>query len=89
MKTPIHKAPIGDKTVYLERVGIWYDQPTDQIRITIPGSGWFHTTVNDNPKSARGHRNLFAKLARALKEAGAPHPEFDETEAIKTPSEAG
>jgi hypothetical protein len=87
MKTPIRKAPTGGKTIYLENVGVWYDAPNGQIHMTVPGSGWFHTTVSDNPDSARGHRNLFAKLARALKEAGAPHPDFDESEAAKAPPE--
>jgi len=46
----------------------------------LPNSGWFHTTVNNNPTSKRGHPNLFAKLSRALKEAGAPSPDIESDE---------
>jgi hypothetical protein len=52
--------------------------------MTAPGSDWFHTTVNDNPNSKRGHHSLFGMLARALKEAGAPHPEVKDAEADET-----
>ena len=65
----------GGKTVYLEKVGIWWDEPRGKIHITIldgpPGS---HTTVNADPKSVRGNANLFYKLAKCLREVGAPHP---------------
>ena len=75
----------GDKTVYLN-VGVWYDAKTDQIRLTLPHSGWFHTTVKRNAESKRGHPNLFAKLARALKEAGAPHPDEGASQVPLAPS---
>jgi hypothetical protein len=48
------------------------------IHMTLPHSGWFHTTVVDKPDSKRGHPNLFAKLTRALREAGVPAPEHVE-----------
>ncbi len=48
--------------------------------MTAPGTGWFHTTVNDSPNSKRGHHSLFGMLTRALKEAGAPHPVVTEAE---------
>jgi hypothetical protein len=73
----IRKSEKGGNTVYLN-MGVWYDQDSDQIRMTLPRSGWFHTTVNNDPLSKRGHPNLYAKLSRALKEAGAPHPEISE-----------
>jgi hypothetical protein len=73
----IRRSERGGKSAYLD-VGIWYDQQTDQIHMTVRNSGWFHTTVDRDPTSKRGHPNLFAKLSRALKEAGAPHPEAPE-----------
>jgi len=73
MDSGIRKSGRGDKTVYAE-MGIWYDATTDQIRLSIPRSDWFVTTVRRDPKGKRGHPNLFAKLARCLKEAGAPYP---------------
>lgn len=79
MSDDIRKSEKGGNAVYLN-VGIWYDKGSDQIRITLPRSGWFHTTVNNDPKSKRGHPNLYSKLARALKEAGAPYPEIEEAE---------
>jgi len=62
------------KSVYLE-VGIWFDEGQGQIHMTAKNVAGFHTTVNGNPNSVRGHPNLFNKLAACLKEAGAPAPE--------------
>lgn len=69
----IRKSEKGGNTAYLN-VGIWYDADQGHIHITLPNSGWFHTTVNNNEGSKRGHPNLYGKLARALKEAGVPGP---------------
>jgi hypothetical protein len=66
------------KTVYA-KVGVWYDEEQGHIHITIPESGWFHTTVNANEGSKRCHKNLFAKLGRLLREQGAPTPPKDMT----------
>jgi hypothetical protein len=63
------------KSVYLD-IGISYDENQGHIHITAKGVKWFHTTVTDNPASKRGHPNLFMKLAKCLKESGAPHPEI-------------
>ena len=63
------------KSVYLD-VGIWYDEQQGHIHITAKNVHGFHTTINDNAESKRGHPNLFMKLAKCLKEAGAPHPEI-------------
>jgi hypothetical protein len=68
----IRKSDKG-KTAYLN-VGVWYDAETGHIHMTLPHTGWFHTTVNADPTSKRGHPNLYSKLARALKEAGVPAP---------------
>lgn len=79
MHDDIRLSEKGGKTAYLN-MGVWLDQETGHIHMTLPRSGWFHTTVNDNPDSKRGHQNLYAKLARALKEAGAPYPKTDEVD---------
>jgi hypothetical protein len=73
MQSDISKSEKGGNTAYLN-VGVWYDAATGHIHMTLPHSGWFHTTVTSDPKSKRGHPNLFAKLARALKDAGVPYP---------------
>lgn len=73
MANDIRKSERGGNTAYLN-VGIWYDAENDSIHITLPHSGWFHTTVNGNERSKRGHPNLYSKLVRALREAGVPGP---------------
>ncbi|NIY79602.1 hypothetical protein HCZ23_08975 [Celeribacter sp. HF31] len=73
----IRKSEKGDKAVYMD-MGVWYDEKTGHIHLTVPKSGWFHTTVNLNEESKRGHPNLYMKLARALREAGATAPELVE-----------
>jgi len=60
-------------SVYLD-IGIWYDEEQGHIHLTAKDVKGFHTTVGNDPSSKRGHPNLFAKLAKCLKEAGAPHP---------------
>jgi len=79
MLTDIRKSESGGNTAYLN-VGVWFDPETGHIHITLPHSGWFHTTVTADADSKRGHPNLFAKLARALKEAGVPHPAIGEAD---------
>ena len=74
MDDDIRKAEHGDNTAYLN-IGAWYDAATGHIHLTLPHSGWFHTTVCGDTASKRGHPNLYAKLARALKQAGVPGPE--------------
>jgi len=78
MQSDIRKSDKGGNTAYLN-VGAWLDPKTGHIHLTLPNSGWFHTTVNDKLDSKRGHPNLYGKLARALKEAGVPHPDIDES----------
>lgn len=60
--------------VYLE-MGVWYDKDQGHIHLTAKNVHGFHTTVSGDPASKRGHPNLFNKLARVLKNAGAPYPE--------------
>ncbi|HSI39977.1 MAG TPA: hypothetical protein VLA00_05445 [Xanthobacteraceae bacterium] len=78
MADDIRKSEKGGNTAYLN-IGAWYDADTGHIHLTLPHSGWFHTTVTGNETSKRGHPNLYAKLARALKEAGVPAPDVPET----------
>jgi hypothetical protein len=77
MPSDIRKSETGDNTAYLN-VGIWYDRETGHIHMTLPHSDWFHTTVVQDADSKRGHPNLYAKLSRALQEAGVPGPEIVE-----------
>jgi hypothetical protein len=73
VESDIRKSERGGNTAYLN-IGVWYDRTTGHIHMTLPHSGWFHTTVT-NDAGKRGHPNLFGKLARAMKEAGVPGPE--------------
>ncbi|RUT96516.1 hypothetical protein EOD23_30410 [Mesorhizobium sp. USDA-HM6] len=79
MVDDIRKSEKGGNTAYLS-VGAWYNAETGHIHLTLPHSGWFHTTVNADEGSKRGHPNLYRKLARALKEAGVPGPDVVETD---------
>lgn len=72
---PIRRSEKGGHTIYME-VGVWYSPETEHIHLTVPGSGWFHTTINNHPGSKRRHSNLFGKLARALSGVGAPSPDL-------------
>lgn len=78
MQSDIRKSEKGN-TAYLN-LGIWFDRDTGHIHLTLPHSGWFHTTVVGDAESKRGHPNLYNKLARALKEAGVPGPELTESD---------
>ena len=64
MSEPIRRSEKGGNTAY-SNVGIWYEEGTGQIHMTVPGSGWFHTTVNDSPRSKRGHHSLFGMASLA------------------------
>ena len=65
------------KSVYLE-VGIWWDEAQGHIHLTAKNVPGFHTTVGNDPTGKRGHPNLFMKLAKVLRDAGAPHPAITE-----------
>ena len=62
------------KTVRLD-VGIWWNPETDHIHISAKDQ--FISTVCAKEGSARCHPNLYRKLARALRDAGRPHPQID------------
>ncbi len=73
MTEDIRKSEKGGNTAYLN-IGAWYDETTGHIHLTLPRSGWFHTTVNAKIGSERCHKNLYNKLAKALHKAGVPAP---------------
>jgi hypothetical protein len=79
MPKDIRKSEKGGNTAYLN-IGVWYEAETGQIHVTLPHTGWFHTTVSTNPKSKRFHRSLLAQLARAMKEAGVPYPDVSDAD---------
>ncbi|KKW89720.1 hypothetical protein [Sphingobium chungbukense] len=60
------------KTVKLD-CGIWYNDESGHIHIAAAGA--FISTVSNDPKSKRYHPNLYRKMAKALRDAGAPAPE--------------
>ena len=70
----MRKSKGGGKTVYLDNVGIWWNEDQNNIHITVRGTAGFHSTVSGNPDRKRGNPNLFYKLARCLRAVGAPHP---------------
>lgn len=60
---------MSTKTVTL-KINVWYD--SEKREITLAGDGLTATTVNNNPNSERCHRNLYSKLSKILRDAGAP-----------------
>ena len=64
-------------SVYME-VGIWWNKAQGHIHLTAKNVDGFHTTVSNDTTSKRGHPNLFRKLAKVLRDAGAPHPAIEE-----------
>ena len=60
-------------SIYFE-IGVWYDETQESVHVTAPGIPGFHTTVRQDPKLKRGHPNLFDKLAKCLRDEGAPAP---------------
>jgi len=66
----------GRKTASLE-LNLWFNEKNQSIDLATKDLNGFVSTVNAKPGSKRRHPNLFWKLARCLKEAGAPHPEIE------------
>ena len=60
-------------SVYLE-IGVWYKEETGSIHIASNDVPDFHTTVRADAKLKRGHPNMFRKLAKILRDSGAPAP---------------
>ncbi|MCY3627940.1 MAG: hypothetical protein F4223_00795 [Rhodobacteraceae bacterium] len=78
MPEKVRKAKNG-KTIYFQ-ISAWYNEENDRIHITSgskKGAKGFITTVNADPKSKRGHPNLFKKLAKFLREHDVPAPDID------------
>lgn len=59
------------KSVTLE-VRVWWDPKSRYIKIA--GPALTASTVSNDPGSERYHPNLFKKLAKVLRDAGAPAP---------------
>ncbi len=62
------------KAAYLENVSVWFNEDQDHIHIAVSDLEYFHTTVNSDAASKRGHPNLFPTLFKALRDAGVSHP---------------
>lgn len=62
---------MSQKTAY-PKIGVWFDSAAGDIHLSIEGQGL--STVNSNASSKRGNPHLFNKLAKALRDAGMPHP---------------
>ena len=54
-------------------IGVWFDAKRNCIKIQSDDAG-FITTVRADPSLKRGHPNLFRKLAKILRDNGAPAP---------------
>ena len=57
------------RTVYVH-VGIWHDKKTGHIHIACPQEGSLHSTISNDTKSVRYHKNLFEKLKKILVREG-------------------
>lgn len=75
MEGDIYLSKRGGKTV-IAKFGVWYTPETGHIHFSVPSSDWLITTVCNESGSKRYHPNLYRKLARLLKENGAPYPEL-------------
>ena len=63
------------RPVYVD-VGIWFSEVTGDVHLAVSGFKNAHVTVTNKPTSAQGHPELYRKLARVLKDAGAPCPDL-------------
>jgi hypothetical protein len=59
------------KSINLE-LRVWYDEKSRYIKLAV--KGLTASTLSNGPASKRYHRNLFRKLAAALREGGATGP---------------
>lgn len=62
------------KTVRFD-VGIWFNADSGHIHMAAKDA--FISTVSNDPASKRYHPNLYRKMAKALRDAGAPAPQED------------
>jgi hypothetical protein len=59
-------------------VRVWYDPNSRHIKLA--GQGLTASTVSNDPKSVRYDPNLYKKLTKLLRDAGAPAPPVGEVE---------
>jgi hypothetical protein len=62
---------MSGKSISLD-LRVWYDEKSRHIKLA--GKGLTASTVSNDPLSKRYHPNLYRKLTKCLREAGAPAP---------------
>lgn len=67
----------SDKKTISFPVSVWFVPETGQFHIARPTRDDCVTTVNADPRSARGHPHLFSKLSSIMQEHGAPGPQAE------------
>ena len=72
---------MADKSIKLD-LRVWYDEKSRHIKLA--GKGLTASTVSNDPASDRYHPNLYRKLAKALRDAGAPVPILERRDADTT-----
>jgi len=72
MPETLRKSGPGNKVHF--GIGVWFDAKLNCIKIQSDDAG-FITTVRADPSLKRGHPNLFRKLAKVLRNNGAPAPD--------------
>lgn len=65
-----------NKSISLQ-LRVWYDDKSRHIKMA--GEGLTASTVSNDPDSKRYHPNLYRKLATALRAAGVPAPNVDQS----------
>ncbi len=75
MTQTVTRSRSGDGKSVTFELRIWWDPESEKIKMAA--QDLFITTVNDRPASKRGHPKLFRKLARVLRDHGAPAPDID------------
>jgi hypothetical protein len=66
-----HGGGVDGKSVKVE-LRVWYDARSRHIKLA--GKGLTASTVSNDPSSTRYHPNLYRKLTKLLRDAGAPAP---------------
>jgi hypothetical protein len=61
------------KSVYV-KMGMWLEKD-GSIHFSAPGVHGFHVAVNREPEKRNGHPTLYKRLAKCLRDMGAPAPE--------------
>jgi hypothetical protein len=63
------------RTIYF-RIGVWLEKD-DSIHLSASDVDGFHVAVNKDPEKPNGHPTLFKRLAKCLRDNGAPAPPED------------